>query len=265
MYLYIIGISILLLLAIIFIIFTTSKNKIDRFIYNKFIVECVISRYNEPISWIYSNRFNHIIDKYSIYNKGVPLNINKHNTNVIVHNIKNVGKCDHTFLYHIINNYDNLADITVFVSSNADNARKGPKIVKTIDLVGMTYNTVMIGSKLVIPDDIYNFSMDTYRSQNPDNYINDGLITQLTPSKIRPFGKWYSNFWPDKKNNIVIYGSIFAVHKSHIIQHPLNYYKRLIEEVNYCINPEAGHYVERAWSTIFSPYSESCKYYIDYM
>jgi hypothetical protein len=40
-------------------------------------------------------------------------------------NLPNVGKCDHTYLYHIINNYNNLSKILVFLpgSINMENKK----------------------------------------------------------------------------------------------------------------------------------------------
>lgn len=67
-------------------------------------IELVIARYNEDISWL--SKVKNM--KITIYNKGVDdLNLN---------NIKlpNIGRESHTYLTHIINNYDNLADTTIF-------------------------------------------------------------------------------------------------------------------------------------------------------
>jgi hypothetical protein len=63
----------------------------------------VIARYNEDISW--SDKFD--VDKF-IYNKG---------DSDIDNSIKleNIGLEPHTFLYHIINNYENLSDYTFFL------------------------------------------------------------------------------------------------------------------------------------------------------
>ena len=68
----------------------------------------IISRYNENLSWLLESPFNQF--KYIVYNKGINNNFEK--TNVIqIINLPNVGKCDHTYLYHIVENYDNLSNI----------------------------------------------------------------------------------------------------------------------------------------------------------
>ena len=64
--------------------------------------EIVIARYNEDLSWL--NKIDKNI-KITIYNKG------NNNINFPFIQLPNIGRESHTYLYHIINNYDNLADI----------------------------------------------------------------------------------------------------------------------------------------------------------
>ena len=68
------------------------------------VVELVIARYNEDISWL--SKVKNM--KITIYNKGED-NINKKSIK-----LPNIGRESHTYLTHIIDNYDNLADITIF-------------------------------------------------------------------------------------------------------------------------------------------------------
>ena len=69
--------------------------------------EIVIARYNEPIDvW---KEFYPIV---TIYNKG------KNNLNIDSIELENVGRESHTYLYHIINNWDNLAENTLFTQCN---------------------------------------------------------------------------------------------------------------------------------------------------
>ena len=68
--------------------------------------QIVVSRFNENINWL-SNFKNITI----VYNKG---NNDKHLNDFNVINLPNFGRESHTFLYHIINNYDNLKEYTIF-------------------------------------------------------------------------------------------------------------------------------------------------------
>jgi len=57
----------------------------------------------------------------------------------------------------------------------------------------------------------------------------------------------------DYPNPINIYqNALFAVKKELILNKPLEYYKKLILEVNHHINPTEGHFFERSWYYIFS-------------
>jgi hypothetical protein len=74
-------------------------------------IQIVVSRYNEDLSWILEEPFNKF--QYIVYNKGTNENFEKKNVVKIV-SLSNVGKNDHTYLHHIIENYSNLSDITIF-------------------------------------------------------------------------------------------------------------------------------------------------------
>lgn len=246
---------VLILLTISYTTFVKSNftNKED------ITIDCVVARYNETVDWIRVPSFDKVTN-FIIYNKGKPLNkVLQSNAKEIM--LKNVGKCDHTFLHHIIHNYNDLADVTLFASGRADDPRKGPKILATMKLINKTHDSVFIGFRTPLPDSMYTFTIDDWLSTNPENHIEEGSITKTDPAKIRPFGKWVNHFWPGKKNNLFVFQSIFAVSKQLVWQHPIEYYQQLYEELNYGINPEAGHYMERAWGFVFDPIPSKCIYY----
>ena len=71
-------------------------------------VECVIARYNEDLSWLKELKNK----KITIYNKG------KDDISYDSIKLPNIGRESHTYLTHIIQNYNNLADITIFTQGN---------------------------------------------------------------------------------------------------------------------------------------------------
>ena len=81
-------------------------------------VEIVVSRYNEDLSWLNEYPFN--LFEYIVYNKGDNDHFEKSNVKKII-NVTNVGRCDHTYLYHIIENYNNLSNIIVFFTGSLKN------------------------------------------------------------------------------------------------------------------------------------------------
>jgi hypothetical protein len=67
----------------------------------------VIARYNEDVEWVKS--INHKIYLYNKGNTDVPLSCVT---------LENVGREAHTYLYHIVANYDCLDEYTVFLQGN---------------------------------------------------------------------------------------------------------------------------------------------------
>ena len=120
---------IFLLLIVIFscLFLVLYPSKKDSF--NNSNVDIVISRYNESLDWITEQPFNGY--NITVYNKGSNTNFEKpQNITRIVH-LDNVGREGHTHLYHIVNNYDNLAEITVFLPGSCNMQNKKNK-AKTI-------------------------------------------------------------------------------------------------------------------------------------
>ena len=88
-------------------------------------LEIVISRYNEDISWTES------IEEYcTVYNKGDTLNVDTIELN-------NIGREAHTYLYHIVNNYDNLSDYTIFLQGDPFN----PHSPRLFDIINYILNS----------------------------------------------------------------------------------------------------------------------------
>jgi len=105
--------------------------------------ELVITRFREHLDWLKDTKF-----VYTIYNKG----INDIDFNNI--KLKNIGRDSETHLYHIVHNYNNLAEYTVFLQGKPiDHINKKLQIpyargkypstwdyiIKTGDLLDMRY------------------------------------------------------------------------------------------------------------------------------
>jgi hypothetical protein len=219
-------------------------------------IQIVLARYKEDITWIEDPPFN----KYKVvcYNKGDDLpHCNKPKCNVIP--LPNIGRCDHTYLYHIINNYDNLANVTIFLPGSCLDWHKVKTTFKLMFLVDKTQKTVLLGKPY-----------DNVRADLGRLFINKHVATNLVnksanpetlllPCPIRPFGRWYdAMFGTDVVAKVVCYFGMFAVSKEHILQHPKEYYENLLSFVDKHSNPEAGHYMERSWGAVFSPLPDDC-------
>ena len=253
---------IIAILLITTIIYYNSKIYKESFVSKQEInpnIQCVVARYNEKTDWFNDYPFNHF--DMICYNKGPKLPENCFTSTCKVINLDNVGRCDHTYLYHIIKNYNNLAPITIFLPASCMDSHKAVCAYNLINNVLKTKTTVLQGG--IVNDvrkEFYNFTLDEWKATNKEN-IEVNPESQLEKSPIRPFGKWYdANFGPELKIKVFCFYGIIAVAREHIIQHPIEKYELLIKYVNTSSNPEAGHYMERSWGAIFYPYPESCIY-----
>ena len=245
------GVILLLLTIICLCIFFSPKNSKKEGLTKS--VELVVARYNEDLNWMKNEPFDHY-PNVIIYNKGPNANFYHEPSSQIV-NVKNVGRCDHTYLYHIVQNYDKLKDITVFLPGSAD---MGFKIKQTTDLfneIETTGEAAFVNTRTFPTSlrDIYaDFQLDEWKASDTRNTaINSESKLEL--SKYRPYGVWYDHYLKDKEAYTLSFYGIFSVAKEDILQHPKSYYENLIQDLSHSSNPEVGHYFERSWVAIFHP------------
>ena len=130
-----------------------------------FNVDIVVARYNEKVEWFGNSMFaNH---RVICYNKSLDgpdmLGWDHRTAPTHVYNIENVGRCDHTYLYHIVNNYDQLADVTVFLPASCLDGIKACNTKHVMDIVMRTKTTVLPNTYDVGGDvrkTMYGFQMD---------------------------------------------------------------------------------------------------------
>jgi hypothetical protein len=202
----------------------------------------VVARYNESIEWLMSE-----INQCLIYNKGEKLNVE----NEII--LENIGRESETYLHYIITNYNNLPDVVVFTQAKiSDHIAQETDDIKYLlnfkneALKNDKSTPIVIHSQTNINmcwDKNWNVNNNIFFLQ--DNYLNNTPIT---------FEDWFKKHINIKyPNPIKIYkNAIFAVKKELILNHPLDYYKELILQVNHHINSTEGHFFERSWYYIFN-------------
>ena len=215
-------------------------------------IDIIVSRFNEDLKWTLEFPFNKF--QYIVYNKGN--NDNYEQKHVKKHiKIENVGKCDHTYLFHIVTNYDNLANITVFFPGSLDMIYKKNKAILLLNkIIQNNYeNAYFVGYyHESIKESFNTFKLDNYKTLNKNNLLLNNE-KKLKKSKIRPYGNWYNYFFGNIQTHWVTFWGIFSIDKKDIIQHPIERYQTLLNTVNNHSNPEAGHYIERSWGAIFYP------------
>jgi hypothetical protein len=192
--------------------------------------EIVIARYNEDISW--SDNFH---DIRTIYNKGEQI------AGVKSIQLPNVGRESHTYLYHIITNWNNLAEQTFFCQGDINKHRIAQADIET-----------------------FFESPGLFKSQGLYRDSNWGYINHLgkwndekTSGKMKKaelsFGAWFDQTIKTPRGDFFFFqpGANFCVHKKVITSRSCEFYKTLMKRIENHINPEEGHYFERAWIYIF--------------
>lgn len=195
--------------------------------------QIVVARYNEDISYL-SSYANIMI----VYNKGlpdIPLNFD-----TII--LPNIGRESHTYLYHIIQNYDNLANKTFFIQGFIDDHKLFPmdEYFKNDDFIGRKsqYSINMLKSTII----------------HNGKYLKDFKTGNLKRSKYTPY-EWINKIGIDisKYDNFeMIWGANFSISKELILKKPKIFYEDLMKYVEYDVNPEEGHFFERSWNLIFN-------------
>lgn len=215
-------------------------------------IDIIVSRYNENLEWIYKYPFNQF--QYIVYNKGVNDDFCKNNVKQII-NLPNIGRCDHTYLYHVVKNYDNLADILVFFPGSLNARHKKLKAIKILNniLFSKCINAYFLGN---YQNDIFEtfkyFKLDNHKASDLKN-LELNPESQLQLCRLRPYGKWYRYFFGNTKAKWYTYNGIFSIDKRDVVQHQKLRYEMLLNSVSNSSNPESGHYIERSWGVIFYP------------
>ena len=189
----------------------------------------IIARYNEDLEWLKEyNKF-----KITVYNKGASL---KNQLFYEVINLENKGRESHTWLYHIVNNYNTLDDINIFLQGRID------------DLGCMAFKNPNEYCKNI---NKYGFKVKRYGLLGPFHWEDNIGIEK---------DRRYKKNWEEGAISQSDLGC-FAVKKELILQHNIIFYERLLDILSKSQNPIEGHYMERLWCYIFTknkPLFNSC-------
>lgn len=206
----------------------------------------IVARYNENIDWLKSEMSNCII-----YNKGDKLNID----NEIF--LENVGRESETYLNYIITNYSNLPDVVVFTQARISDHKGSDDVNYLLNIKNEALENNKSKNFTICNGEWYSTPTWNLRQGRRkwglhravgwflrENYKNNRPIT---------FIEWFkNNIDINYPNPIHVYwNGIFAVKKEQIIKKPIEYYKKLLLEVNHHINSTEGHFFERSWYYIF--------------
>jgi hypothetical protein len=186
----------------------------------------IVARYNEDIEW--TKQFPNVI----VYNKGNKLD---DDYNAIV--LPNVGREGHTYYKYICDNYENLADHTIFLQGTPFD--HSPNIIH--NLTYLINNTDFSIDFLFLSEDIHHSSLDV---QCENYYV---VCNNIHKTWERVFG-----LKPVNQECIFGAGAQFIVSKKNILKKPKEFYENIVKMLDYDINPVEGYDIERLHNYIFN-------------
>jgi hypothetical protein len=182
-------------------------------------IELVVARYKENVGWLRGFDWMNPI----VYNKGQRDSANP---------LPNVGREAHTYLHHIIQNYERLADVTVFLQANPfDHV---PDIQKHLLRLERCCSFREFSSELIVED-----------SRGEPSH--PGI----------PFASMYEDLLGKDVPEVFVCrtAACFAASASTIRSRPWDFYERALELT---VSHEFGaHAMERLWQFIFHRTPES--------
>lgn len=214
----------------------------------------VVSHYNEDLDWIrLLNQSN--IDSYLIYNKNHNKNLDTYLDYLVEDGqniyLANVGREAHTYLTHIVKNYNKLYDFEIFCQGNP--FEHCMNFFQEIDYMEDNLNFKQIGQ---LESTISRDNIKKYVSDFNFNYLNN--LVKKDPSWTR------SNFFNIDSVHLDLFEqempetsvmkpyAQFIVSKECIRSHSLETYERLLEYFNDNINYNVmAWHMEYFWHILF--------------
>ena len=212
--------------------------------------EIVIARYNENIDWLkYIN--TNLYDIF-IYNKGND-NISIDNINCKIIKLDNTGRESHTYLYHIINNFDNLPEKIVFTQAHPfDHVRK-TFINEINNFNSCSFNFFYFSRNILkIQYDEHKNKFLEHGVLNGNNWKNYHELNSPISTTTK---RLFENIEDQQINIEFGTGAIYGVNKCLIIKNSKDFYIKCINILNNSSNlknPDEGHSFERLWHYIFN-------------
>lgn len=219
--------------------------------------QVVASRFREDCVWLCKILPEDV--ELIIYNKGAKLDLPKsvRERASDIRQVRNVGREGHTYLHHIVENYNSLADVTLFTQAGASDHAGEKAILHYLDIRQNSQPESRM--KLESTANSLKFTGWNPNFKKPPQHIRAATESPHWGAKksALPFPAWWEKYVrlavPSPKTVQFSWGGIFSVNSEYIKHYSKSYYKKLETSLSIGINPEEGHFLERAWSYIFNP------------
>jgi|688.fasta_scaffold19674_7 hypothetical protein len=203
--------------------------------------QLIIARYNEDLFWLneWQSQFDIVV-----YNKGK--DDLKQDYKII--NLPNIGREAHTYLYHIVNNYDTLAENNIFLQGNIKDL--GPNVYQDLNCYlneikekgysanGVYYTCGNYYKNIdFLADPLYKDQVLSKHFRLSDITFKDYILKHF---KVLPVCMIYSM------------KGCFGVSKKNIQSRPKEFYLNLLDSIPDYHTVEEAHFLERLWAFIFT-------------
>ncbi|RDW65152.1 hypothetical protein BP5796_09844 [Coleophoma crateriformis] len=216
--------------------------------------ECVVAHYNEDLSWL-----EPLSSETIVYSKGRPPCMVDCWRDVQL--LPNIGREAHTYLHHIVECYEHLAENTLFVQGNVHNSDgKTPPHTdlsaakmkaEALDNTDRSCGFMAFTSQIIEFKEWGGLPWQDCSSHAWWYYKNG---QNMAKAEMTPAEFWMKFFKvPHPRSVYYVSGSVFAVNATKIRSRPRHFYEELrsvFTGLNH-INPEYGHFMERFWGSIF--------------
>lgn len=198
--------------------------------------DIVIAHYNEDLNWIDQLNFEYI-NRVHIYSKGG-------NANRSHIKLPNIGRESHTYLFHIIDCYDNLSESVIFLQGNPFNHHSTIKPNSVEDINQWLYH-------LQRHDYTPNFHINQYDAFLYDGKLNEwgGETIKITDYRIDEWIKIYLK--STSKEGKIFWSAQFGIKTKYIKKNKIELYTELYNQHTdkHC---EVSHFLERTWGIVFN-------------
>ncbi len=205
--------------------------------------DLVVAHYREDLSWL--RRVPAAFTLY-VYHKGDSEQGGRpspaapgRSAACVQRSLPNVGREAHTYLHHLAEHYDDLAEVTVFAQGKPfDHAPDFHKILRAL-----------VGGDLPVP------GFQWFGIVIDEDDAEGSLLFQTwggNPSgRPLPFGRFFRMLWGEAPPSRAVFvpGAQFAVHRGLVRQRDRDWYRRALE-VSAAV-PDAAHCFERTWDRLF--------------
>jgi len=212
---------------------------------NRSDIDVVISHYKEDLSWV-----DTLIPKHArvfIYSKSDLYPNCKRN--FYHYKLDNIGRCDHTYLYHIIHNYYSKSrDHILFLPGSCDLWYKNIQLYLLIyNISNYDFNNILSVPNNTLWQKYDNINnLNKYCSTHNNNKQTNCELIKYKFNSLEEFGKHFNIDITHRTHQ-----GMFSIKKHVIYNRTYEYYNDMLNIMNTGDNILNGHFLERCWYNVF--------------